>query len=476
LERNFYPALRELGHELIESEVDLLPTSRFMGATDGFTNEELEVRARTTEQILAEIRAAHERAGVDLFLSYFITRISIPRASTNSGGLACRRSTFIATASINSRRSRRLRRKRTSRARGARRAVVVSRRGRQTIWTNGRRSKVYHPVPEMTRGRAACFAGSVTSDRDDGWLPWCAPARPSYIWSSWGSASDQAGPAASAVVQPNIYLGRAQPSPGSRASYVAAFRETLQRDGLFCGLVRVGRQLHYRSKTLELAPLFASHAKGAVPFQKIASIFSSYELCLNFSNVWGDGRPASPLIPHVRLRDFEAPMCRTCYLTGHTDEIMVFYEVGKEIDTYRTETELVDKGALYLSHPDAAEKLRRGRLPPRIADHTWKRRFEELFREARLESVKLDAMPLFSVIIPTFNRRRLLQCALESVLRQTITDYEVLVVDDGSTDETKEYLATLGDRCACSRNQIKVRVWRAPRGFPCKWRIRGISR
>ena len=53
---------------------------------------------------------------------------------------------------------------------------------------------------------------------------------------------------------------------------------------------------------------------------------------------------------------------------------------------------------------------------------------------------------LFSVIIPTFNRRRLLQCALESVLQQTLTDYEVLVVDDGSTDETKEYLATLGDR------------------------------
>ena len=53
---------------------------------------------------------------------------------------------------------------------------------------------------------------------------------------------------------------------------------------------------------------------------------------------------------------------------------------------------------------------------------------------------------LFSVIIPTFNRRRLLQYALESVLRQTFTDYEVLVVDDGSTDETKEYLATLGDR------------------------------
>jgi len=132
------------------------------------------------------------------------------------------------------------------------------------------------------------------------------------------------------------------------------------------------------------------------------------KLCLNFSNVWGDGRPASPLIPHVRLRDFEAPMCRTCYLTGHTDEIMVFYEVGKEIDTYRTETELVDKARFYLSHPDAAGEIARGRLPPRIARSHLEAAVRGIVREARLESVKLDAMPLFSVIIPTFNRRRLL--------------------------------------------------------------------
>ena len=68
---NFYPALRELGHKLVESQVDLLPTSRFMGIADGFTREELEVRARTTEQILAEVRASHQRTPLDLFLSYF---------------------------------------------------------------------------------------------------------------------------------------------------------------------------------------------------------------------------------------------------------------------------------------------------------------------------------------------------------------------------------------------------------------------
>lgn len=53
---------------------------------------------------------------------------------------------------------------------------------------------------------------------------------------------------------------------------------------------------------------------------------------------------------------------------------------------------------------------------------------------------------LFSVIIPTFNRLEFLRATLESVWSQSCTDYEVIVVDDGSTDGTAEYLESLGKR------------------------------
>ena len=68
--------------------------------------------------------------------------------------------------------------------------------------------------------------------------------------------------------------------------------------------------------------------------------------------------------------------------------------------------------------------------------------------------------PLFSVIIPTYNRRELLRQALASVWAQTFTDYEVIVVDDGSTDGTWEELQALefaGPRACASRTPGRAR-------------------
>jgi glycosyltransferase involved in cell wall biosynthesis len=53
--------------------------------------------------------------------------------------------------------------------------------------------------------------------------------------------------------------------------------------------------------------------------------------------------------------------------------------------------------------------------------------------------------PFFSVIIPTYNRRHLFDIALKSVLNQTYKDFEVIVVDDGSTDQTNEVIKNFDD-------------------------------
>lgn len=56
-----------------------------------------------------------------------------------------------------------------------------------------------------------------------------------------------------------------------------------------------------------------------------------------------------------------------------------------------------------------------------------------------------DDGPLVSVVIPTYNRARLLRRALDSVFAQSYPHYEVLVVDDASTDDTAEMIAGYED-------------------------------
>ena len=62
--------------------------------------------------------------------------------------------------------------------------------------------------------------------------------------------------------------------------------------------------------------------------------------------------------------------------------------------------------------------------------------------------------PLVSVCIPSYNKARFIEDTLESVRRQSFTDFELLVIDDCSTDESAEI----------------IQSWIARAGFPCHFR------
>ncbi len=51
-------------------------------------------------------------------------------------------------------------------------------------------------------------------------------------------------------------------------------------------------------------------------------------------------------------------------------------------------------------------------------------------------------MSFFSIIIPTYNRADILKSAIQSVLNQKFNDWELIIVDDGSTDHTKEVIGS----------------------------------
>jgi len=57
----------------------------------------------------------------------------------------------------------------------------------------------------------------------------------------------------------------------------------------------------------------------------------------------------------------------------------------------------------------------------------------------------MDSPPLFSIIIPTYNRANLLKKAVQSVLDQTFRDWELIIVDDGSADNTADIAQAFSD-------------------------------
>ena len=52
---------------------------------------------------------------------------------------------------------------------------------------------------------------------------------------------------------------------------------------------------------------------------------------------------------------------------------------------------------------------------------------------------------MFSIVIPTYNRSNDLSKAIKSILSQTYTNFEIIIIDDGSTDETASVIKSFGD-------------------------------
>lgn len=77
-------------------------------------------------------------------------------------------------------------------------------------------------------------------------------------------------------------------------------------------------------------------------------------------------------------------------------------------------------------------------------------------------------MPTVSVILPTFNRLHFLKLSIASVYAQTFPDWELIIADDGSTDETPAYLRSI--------EGLNVRImWLAHSGNPSRVRNAAIN-
>lgn len=65
---------------------------------------------------------------------------------------------------------------------------------------------------------------------------------------------------------------------------------------------------------------------------------------------------------------------------------------------------------------------------------------------SNFQNLKLmNRSPFFSIIIPTYNRGYIIRQPIDSIISQTFTDWELIIVDDGSTDHTRDVVESYKD-------------------------------
>lgn len=114
---------------------------------------------------------------------------------------------------------------------------------------------------------------------------------------------------------------------------------------------------------------------GPLSTEEMVRIYSRSRINLGFGGVAGHQNTFC-----LKGRDFEIPMSGGLYLTEHSPELERVFKPGKEILTYKTFDELVTKIQYFLAHPDEADTIRKAGALRARAEHSWKMRFEKIFR------------------------------------------------------------------------------------------------
>jgi spore maturation protein CgeB len=107
-------------------------------------------------------------------------------------------------------------------------------------------------------------------------------------------------------------------------------------------------------------------------------MFSQSRLSLGFAPA-GASHLAAERLTHLRLREFEAPMSGALYLTEDQPELAEYFEPGREVLTYTSPDDLLDKARFYLARQEDSERIRHNGWLRARREHTWQQRFKELF-------------------------------------------------------------------------------------------------
>lgn len=113
---------------------------------------------------------------------------------------------------------------------------------------------------------------------------------------------------------------------------------------------------------------------GFASDEEMIDIFNQSKIVLGFSTV---GKNDNIFI--LKGRDFEVPLTGSFYLTGYHEELKEYFDLGKDIETYKSKEDLLEKVKYYLEHEAEREKIALSGYKKCLENYTAKKSYEKVF-------------------------------------------------------------------------------------------------
>ncbi len=107
---------------------------------------------------------------------------------------------------------------------------------------------------------------------------------------------------------------------------------------------------------------------------EMVEIFNKSKIVLGFATV---GKNDNIFI--LKGRDFEVPLTGSFYITGYHDELQEYFEIGKDIETYTSKEDLLEKVKYYLKNDKQREDIANSGYKKCLENYTAKKSYEKVF-------------------------------------------------------------------------------------------------
>jgi spore maturation protein CgeB len=358
---NLGDALLRSGHEVVTSQQDWDSPLAEISAVDS------EARALRSELFVQTVEEEHRRKPIDLVLTYFysvhidpaaiqaIRKLGVPTMNFYCNGVH----QFHLVAAISPAYDwcwvPELSALPQYTAVGARPIHVQM----------GANPKVYRPLGGP-RDIPVLFTGTLYADRAIWLAKIVRKGLPIHMYSRLGenNAGSPAGKRKKRNFLADAALELSQNGPAHLARRAAR-------------MIRTRRALKYL-RGMIMAP---------VPnVEDMVALICRSSIVANLCNVFSGGQAGGSVTTHIRLRDFEAPLCGALYFPQYSDELSLYYDIEREVVAWRTADEFKDRAKYLLEHPREADMIRQAGYRRALRDHTWEKRFQQLFAAAGLQA------------------------------------------------------------------------------------------